>query len=97
MNTTDHEALQRSYDRNLGYAKFWGGAGIVIMSLLFTFVIDRVFDDSGSSYSAAPGTAEIAVWLTLLALMLTVSACFSLAFIFWRHYHRDDAALTNID
>ena len=57
MNTTDHELLRRSYDRNLGYAKFWGGAGIVVMSLLFTFVIDRVFDDNGSSYSTAPGTA----------------------------------------
>ena len=42
MNTTDDEALQRSYDRNLGYAKFWGGAGIVIMSLLFTGSVEKV-------------------------------------------------------
>ena len=81
----------------MGYAKFWGGVGIAILSLLFTFVIDRVFEDNSKPNTATETLLEISVWLTLWALVLTAFMCFGLGFTFWRLYRRDDAALTNIE
>ena len=89
--------LRRSYDRNLGYARFWGGVGIAIVSLLFTFVIDRIFEDSGSSGSPTEHLSEIAVWLTLSVLAIAALVCFVLGSIFWLLYRRDDLELIRIE
>ena len=81
----------------MGYARFWSGIGIAIVSLLFTFAIDRVFEDSGSSGSTTQHVSEIVVWLTLSALAIAALVCFVLGFSFWRLYRRDDAELSRIE
>ena len=97
-NSSNAAELERSYDRNLGYARFWLGVGIAILSLLFTFGYARIFGDDGSSaaQSAADQTPDITALLALLALFLIAAICFGLGFVFRVLYRRDNAALTHI-
>ena len=100
--TRDRDELQRSYDRNLGYARFWLGVAVAILSLLFTFGYDRILGGDGSNSSATAATAaaagpasgpEIAPLAALAALLVLAGACFFLGFYFRILYRRDNAMM----
>ena len=85
-NFSDAAEVERSYERNLGYARFWLGAGIAVLSLLFTFGYNLIFsnDDDPSPPSAPPApepppTAELMLetpaLFALLALFLFAATC----------------------
>ena len=96
-NSADAAELQRAYDRNLGYARFWLGVGIAILSLVFTFGYDLIFGYSGDSSSqpAAEPTLEITALLALLGLFAFAATSFILASHFRALYRRDNAALAH--
>ena len=96
------DELRRSYDRNLGYARFWLGVAVAILSLLFTFGYDRILGSDGSDSSAtetaatAAGPAsgpEIAPLAALAALPVLAGAGFFLGSYFRVLYRRDNAML----
>ena len=96
------DELRRSYDRNLGYARFWLGVAVAILSLVFTFGYDRIFGD-GSSSSATEATAaapasglEIAPLAALSALLALAGTCFFLGLYFRVLYRRDNAMLATL-
>ena len=97
------DELRRSYDRNLGYARFWLGVAVAILSLLFTFGYDLILGSDGSNSSATEAAAtagvaasgpEIAPLAALAALLVLAGACFFLGFYFRVLYRRDNAMLT---
>ena len=89
-------AIKRSYHRNLGYARFWMGASLTILALLFAFVMDRVNrivselagDRSEVGFSEVTG---------IFALIFAAASCAGLAIAFWHLYRRDDFALSSIE
>ena len=96
------DELRRSYDRNLGYARFCLGVAVAILSLLFTFGYDRILGGDGSNSSSTEATAaaagpasgpEIAPLAALAALLVLAGACFFLGFYFRVLYRRDNAML----
>lgn len=86
---------QRSYDRNLGYARFWLGASLAVFSLMVTFGYELVFGDGGSAASPKPAGPDLTgpELLTLLGLLLFAVACLCSSALFWFLYRRDNAAL----
>ena len=91
----DTDAFQRSYDRNLGYARFWLGVGIAVLSLLFTFGYDLIFGDTRPP-AAAAATPAMTAWLALAAVFTLALICFIMAAYFRRLYQEDNAALVRI-
>ena len=96
-NSADAAELQRAYDRNLGYARFWLGVGIAILSLLFTFGYNLIFGYSGDTnpQPAAEPALEITALLALLGLVAFAVTSFILASHFRVLYRRDNAALAH--
>ena len=94
------DELRRSYDRNLGYARFRLGVAVAILSLLFTFGYDRILGSNGSNSSATEAVAaaasgpEIAPLAALAALLVLAGICFFLGSYFRVLYRQDNAMLT---
>ena len=95
---SDTAELQRSYERNLGYARFWLGVGIAVLSLLFTFGYDLIFGDAGAGQSptTAVATTPAPAWLALLALLALAALCLYLVLHFRRLYRGNNADLVRI-
>ena len=85
---SDTADLQRSYERNLGYTRFWLGVGIAVLSLLFTFGYDLIFGDSRPP--------AITAWLALFALFALAALCFYLVLHFRILYRGNNADLVRI-
>ena len=86
----DDRRLRRSYDRNLGYAKFWGGATLGVLAAIFAFL---------SQPQTSAGYGQSAVFLEVLRAILGLAAGSSMAWaaIFWMLYRSDDRELTRIE
>ena len=94
----DTAESQRSYERNLGYARFWLGVGIAVLSLLFTFGYDLIFGDAGAGQSptTAVATTPAPAWFALLALIVLAGLCLYLALYFRNLYRGSNADLVRI-
>ena len=97
--------LQRSYERNIGWCRFWLGVSLAVVTLTFTFAVDQVFftnaeripitagalnDTGGSGQTDSTDFTGIAV---IYALVFIAAACASLSARFRILYLRNDAAL----
>ena len=88
----DRAGLQRAYDRNLGYARFWLGAGMGIIAVAFAFFAGLATQDPASP--TAPPAGPNDTILTIAALLgLAAGACFFIAIVFRHFYRQADAAL----
>lgn len=107
-NFSDAAEVERSYERNLGYARFWLGAGIAVLSLLFTFGYNLIFsnDDDPPPPSAPPAPEpppaaelmlETPALFALLALFVFAATCLILGHHFRRLYRQDNARLAQIE
>lgn len=88
--------LQRSYERNLGYAKFWIGVSVAFVAAFAGFAAEKFWETSTSSATNTPQD-----WnpLLIIAWILTIAAlaCLALAMTFVIEYHRADLALAEIE
>lgn len=88
--------LQRSYERNLGYAKFWIGVSVAFIAAFAGFAAEKFWE-----ISTNPATNTPPDWNPLLiiawALTIAALACLSLAMTFVMEYHRADIELTEIE
>lgn len=88
--------LRRSYERNLGYAKFWIGVSVAFAAAFAAFAAEKIWEISTNPDAYTPRD-----WNPLLitAWMLTIAAlaCLALAMTFVIAYHRADIALTEIE
>ena len=57
MTCAEVSRLKRSYDRNLGWCRFWLGISLAVATLTFTFAMDRVFDPLFDSSTEGPAPA----------------------------------------
>lgn len=102
--------LKRSYDRNLGWCRFWLGVSLAVATLTFSFAVDEVFDPvfGSDAETSATDTHAQAVLddatqpapvgftsVTVISiLVLLVSICVGLSAIFQALYRRNDRVLT---
>lgn len=100
--------LQRSYERNLGWCRFWLGVGLAVVTLTFTLAVDQVFftnaelipitagalNDTGSIVQA--DSTDLTGIAVVCSLVFLAAACASLSALFRILYLRNDAALTAI-
>ena len=88
--------LQRSYERNLGYAKFWIGVCVAFLAAFAAFAAEKIW-----AISTDPATNTPQDWnpLLIIAWVLAVAAliCLGLAMTFVAEYRRADLALTAIE
>ena len=63
--------LQRSYERNLGYAKFWIGVFVALLAAFAAFAAERIW-----AISADPATNTPQDWspLVIIAWILSIAA-----------------------
>lgn len=88
--------LQRSYERNLGYAKFWIGVCAAFLGAFVAFAAEKLWEISTNpdAYAAPVWTALfVSAWILVTAatVSLTLASTFIIA------YQRDDIALTEIE
>ena len=100
--------LKRSYDRNVGWCRFWVGVSLAIATLTFTFAVERVFEPLFEPTTAICRSADTEndgqvdlisfVSIGIIFLLILLSAvCAVLSARFSTLYRRDDAALADID
>ena len=100
--------LQRSYERNLGWCRFWLGVSLAVFTLTFTFAVDQVFFPNAESVPTNVGaltdagsdgrvdSIDFTGIAVTYALVFIAAACASLSARFRILYLRNDAALTAI-
>jgi hypothetical protein len=108
MTLLEVSSLKRSYDRDLGWCRFWLGISLAVATLTFTFAVNQVFDPL---FVRGPiGTDEqvkmedsnrndqvvLSEVLVISGLILTNCVCIVLSLGFRVLYRRSDAALTAI-
>jgi hypothetical protein len=105
MPAGEKQRLERAYTRNLGWCRFWLGVGMAIITLTFSFTVDRVFDplfqpppigtDDRNSRSGGTGTVQIHANDVRIVALLLLSAV-TVLMVSWRfrdQYIENDAAL----
>ncbi len=109
MTSAETSRAQRSYDRNLGWCRFWLGVSLAVATITFTFAVDQVFDLSSERVNAAVGELNCAetndptdpIRFSKIAVMLTLGVisglCVGLSARFRILYQRDDQLLAVID
>ena len=109
MTQADVSRLKRSYDRNIGWCRFWLGIGLAVATLTFTFAVNQVFS---SPVERAPIAADelsdmedsdqvnpisyIGI-VVMCSLVLISAVCVVLSAGFKGLYRRNDAALTLLE
>ncbi len=109
MTSAEASRLKRSYQRNLGWCRFWLGISLAVATLTFTFAVDQVFDLSSERVSTSTDVrnstaknnpsdpisfANVAVILMLVGIS---ALCVALSALFRDLYRIDDATLANIE
>ena len=109
MTSAETSRAQRSYDRNLGWCRFWLGVSLAVATLTFTFAVDQVFGLPPEQVSAAVDKLNSAetndpsdpIRFSRIAVMLTLGIisglCVGLSARFRILYQRDDRLLAVID
>ena len=92
-NCADRAGLKRAYDRNLGYARFWLGAGMGIVAVAFAFLADRAVPDPTAQTGPPAGLNDTILVIAAL-LGLAAGSCFIIAIVFRHFYRQADAALS---
>ena len=95
-NCADRTRLKRAYDRNLGYARLWLGAGMGIIAVASAFFANWATQPPASPATpaaAAPAGANITIVVIVALFGLAAGVCFLIAFMFRHFYRRADAAL----
>ena len=88
--------LKRSYERNLGYCRFWAGAGTILLAGLLLFIANTLWEIGANPKIGTPLSAyTFAIGAVVLAHATVVSS--ALAWMFRNWYRRDDTALTQIE
>ena len=100
MTPAEVAQVERSYDRNLSWCRFWLGVSLAVATLTFTFAVNQVFDvptervgtptDGSSDQSEPVSFSDIAIMLTLVGI---VGVCVGLSALFQVFYRRDDNTL----
>ena len=88
--------LQRSYERNLGYAKFWIGVFAAFVLAFAAFAAEKFWEISTNPAANTPqdwNPLLIIAWVLAAAALI----CLGLAVTFVTEYHRADLALTAIE
>ena len=88
--------LRRSYDRNLGHARFWAGVGTALLGAFLLFTAEALWE-IGKNPALYTPEVEFAFSIGTWLLAIAVAGCFLLAAIFGVLYQRDDAALAEIE
>lgn len=95
---TDYRSgrLQRAYERNLGYAKFWIGVSVAFLAAFAAFAVEKIWEIATKPEVYTPQSQTA---LFIGAWILIVFAIVSLALALGRiiEYHRADLALTEIE
>lgn len=88
--------LQRSYERNLGYAKFWIGATVAFLATFAAFAAEKVWEIATKPEAYTP---QVQTALFIGAWILATAAAFCLLLAMGRiiAYHRDDIAIAEIE
>lgn len=88
--------LQRAYERNLGYAKFWIGVSVAFVAAFAAFAAEKIWEIATKPELYTP-QAQTALFVG--AWILIVFAIVSLALAMGRimEYHRADLALAEIE
>ena len=88
--------LQRSYERNLGYAKFWIGVCVAFLAAFAVFVAEIIREIAIKPEVYTPQLRDA---LLIGAWIFIISATVSFALAMGRiiAYHRADRALTAIE
>ena len=88
--------LQRSYERNLGYAKFWIGVSVAFLAAFAAFAVEKIWEIAikPEVYTPQVQTALlVGTWILIIAAFV----CLILATMFILAYHRADLALAAIE
>ena len=88
--------LRRSYERSLGYAKFWIGVSVAFLAAFAAFAAERIWAIATDPKTHTPQNWDlllIGAWVMSIAAF----ACLILATIFIIAYNRADRALTAIE
>ena len=108
MSCAEVHRVKRSYDRNLGWCRFWLGISLAVFTLMFSFAVDQVFEplterppgaadersDTGPNKQEEP--FSFTAFVVMFLLFLVASICAGLSVSFRALYQRDDRALTVI-
>ena len=89
MHQVNERRLRRSYDRNLGFAKFWGGAALGVLAAIFAFL--------SQPYNGGEYASPLALEILRALLGFAAGGSIGLAGGFWILYRRDDAELARIE
>ena len=82
--------IRRSYERNLGYARFWGGAALGVLAAIFAFL--------SRPPECSDGQQSVMVLEVLRAILgLSAGSSIGLAGVFWLLYRSDDSELAVIE
>ena len=88
--------LQRSYERHLGYAKFWIGVTVAFIAAFAAFAVEKIWEIAIKPELYTP-QVQIALFVGAWILATAAFVCLILATAFIIAYSRADRALTAIE
>ncbi len=92
----DTARLKRSYERNLGHARFWGGVGTALLAGLLLFIANTLWEIGANPKVWTP-LAENVFTIGIIILGEAVAISFVLAWTFRNFYRWDDQELTRTE
>ena len=96
MTDTRTGRLRRSYERNLGYAKFWIGVSVAFLAAFAAFAVEKVWEIATKPEAYTP-QAQTALFVGAWILATAAAFCILLAIGRIIAYHHDDIALSEIE
>ncbi len=94
--TPDTARLKRSYERNLGHARFWSGVGTVLLAGLLLFIANTLWEIGANPKVWTPLAANVFM-IGIFVLVEALVFSFLLSWAFRNLYRLDDQELTRIE
>ena len=88
--------LERSYQRNLGHARFWAGIAAALLGAFLLFIAEILWEVSQDPKLSVP-LDEAGFVVGIVILTVAFGVCCTVSLLFWTFYRRDDAALAAIE
>lgn len=88
--------LERSYQRNLGHARFWAGVAAALLGAFLLFIAEVLWAISQDPKLSVP-LDEAGFMVGVVILTVAFGVCCTVSLMFRIFYRRDDAALAAIE
>lgn len=88
--------LERSYQRNLGHARFWAGVAAALLGAFLLFIAEVLWAISQDPKLSVP-LDEAGFMVGVVILTVAFGVCCTVSLMFRTFYRRDDAALAAIE